>query len=256
MAKILIIDDEPKIRSSLKSALERRDHDVVTAENYAQGAEHATSGFDLIFLDVMLPDGNGLDLLRHILSRQHDQTVVMISGHADIKMAVEAIRSGAYDFIEKPISLDRVLVTIENATRNRHLMAERERLASIVYGEFIGDTDLIRKLTDDIAMSAPRASRFLILGENGTGKELVAHMIHRQSSRAAGPFVAVNCAALPKELVESELFGHVKGAFTGAAKSRKGYFLEANGGSISSMRSQKCRLQLRQRFSELSKQER
>lgn len=232
MAKILIVDDEEKICSSLKSAFERRGHEAVTARNYREGADFAKADFDLIFLDVMLPDGNGIDLLKEILSTDRRRTAVMISGHADIDMAVEAIRSGAYDFIEKPLSLDRVLITVDNATRTSRLLSERNRLSSLLYGELIGESQEIRKLKEDIALSAPRATRFLILGENGTGKELVAHMIHSHGRNPDGPFVAVNCAALPSELVESELFGHIKGAFTGAGRSRKGRFQEADGGSI------------------------
>jgi len=232
MAKILVVDDEENIRKTLKSALDRRSHEVVTAADYRQGEEYSRADFDLIFLDVMLPDGNGLDLLRFILGRNRRQTVVMISGHADVDMAVEAIHAGAYDFIEKPLSLDRVLITIDNATRASRLLSEKNRLSSLLYGDFIGESPSVKKLREDIARSAPKASRFLILGENGTGKELVAHMIHSFGRVPDGPFIAVNCAALPAELVESELFGHVKGAFTGAGKDRKGRFQEAHGGSI------------------------
>ncbi len=232
MAKLLVVDDEPNIRSSLKNALERRGHEVVTAEDFARGRSFSEGTFDIIFLDVKLPDGNGLDLLREILARDPEQTVVMISGHADIDMAVTAIKTGAYDFIEKPISLDRLLITIDNALRTARLVAEKKRLTSLVYGEFIGKSPSIEKLRRDVEISARKTDHFLILGENGTGKELVAHMIHNHSRMSGGPFVAVNCAALPKELVESELFGHVKGAFTGALRSRNGHFVEADGGSI------------------------
>ena len=232
MARILVIDDEEQIRSSLKSALERRSHDTVTAENIKEGERFLSAGFDIIFLDVMLPDGNGLELLQKILKDNREQTVVMISGHADITIAIEAIKMGAYDFIEKPLSLDRILITIENASEKNSLRTEKERLSTIVYGDFIGESPLIVTLKNDIRKSAPRTTRFLISGENGTGKELVAHMIHKNSRFSDGPFVAVNCAALPSELVESELFGHTIGAFTGAGKARKGKFLEANGGSI------------------------
>lgn len=232
MAKILIVDDEENIRSSLKSALERRGHEVVTASSYAEGAEFSRAGFDLVFLDVFLPDGNGVDLLKTVLSRNPRQVTIMISGHADIDTAVEATRAGAYDFIEKPLSLDRVLITIDNATKTSQLLSERSRLASIIYGDFIGEAPAIKKVRQDISRSAPRATRFLILGESGTGKELAAHMIHSQSRFPSGSFVAVNCAALPSELVESELFGHTAGAFTGASKARKGRFVEADRGTI------------------------
>ncbi len=232
MAKILVIDDEQNIRASLKSALDRRGHETVTAESYAEGARFASGDFDIIFLDVMLGDGNGLDLLRAIRHKQPQQTVVMISGQADIDMAVDAIRSGAYDFIEKPLSLDRVLVTIDNAVATRRLRAETERLSSLVYGEFIGESAAVRQLREKVAIVAGKASRFLITGENGTGKELVANMLHRSGSHRDGAFVAVNCAAVPMDLFESELFGHVKGAFTGATSDRKGRFVEADRGSL------------------------
>ncbi|MDH3889479.1 MAG: sigma-54 dependent transcriptional regulator [candidate division Zixibacteria bacterium] len=232
MARILIIDDEENIRSSLKSALERRGHEIVTAESFTQGAQFASSGFDLIFLDVLLPDGNGLDLLKSILAQNRRQIVVVISGHADIDMAVEAIRVGAYDFIEKPVALDRVLITIDNATKTSDLVTENTRLSSLLYGEFIGESAEIRGLKNDVVKSAPKATNFMIYGENGTGKELIAHMIHRASRFSDGPFVAVNCAALPSELVESTLFGHTAGAFTGARSARKGCFREAGSGSI------------------------
>ena len=232
MARILIVDDEENIRVSLRSALEKRGHECVTSESLAKAREYIGVEFDITLLDVMLGDGNGLDLLREILRRSPHRCVVMISGHADIEMAVEAIRMGAYDFIEKPLSLDRILITIDNAGKASRLRTEKDRLAGIVYGTMIGESEPIQKLREDIRRSAPRTSRFLILGENGTGKELAAHMIHRRSRYADGPFVAVNCAALPSELVESELFGHVKGAFTGATRDRTGKFAEADGGSI------------------------
>jgi DNA-binding NtrC family response regulator len=232
MANILIVDDELNIRNSLKSALARRGHTVELAKDYKEGDKYSQQTYDVIFLDVMLPDGNGLDLLKTILTRNNRQLVVMISGHADVEMAVEAIRTGAYDFIEKPISLDRVLVTLDNATQKIKLQSEKERLDSIIYGDFIGESEPIVELKNNITRSAPRANRFLIQGENGTGKEMIANMIHRCGRNSGGPFVAVNCAALPHDLIESELFGHVAGAFTGAAKNRRGRFLEADGGSI------------------------
>lgn len=232
MARILIVDDEDNIRASLKSALDKRGHEVVTAADCRQGREYSTAPFDIMFLDIMLPDGSGLDLLEQILKRNPKQIVVMISGHADIDTAVKAIRLGAYDFIEKPLSLDKIFIAIDNAGKTKALMTDRDRLADIVYGEFVGESASIRRIKEDIARSAPKSSRFLILGENGTGKELVAHLIHKNSKFGEGPFVAVNCAALPRELVESELFGHTQGAFTGATQNRRGRFLEANGGTI------------------------
>ena len=232
MPRILVIDDEDSIRSSLKSALDKRGHETATATTARQGLEFSTAGFDVIFLDIMLPDRNGLEILPELLVRAPQSAVVMISGHADIDTAVKAIRMGAYDFIEKPLSLDRVLVTVDNACTTTRLKTENIRLSQIIYPEIIGQSAAIRRVKDEVVRAAGKASRFLILGENGTGKELVAHMIHRHGKYPDNPFVPVNCAALPSELVESELFGHTAGAFTGATKSRKGKFLEANGGTI------------------------
>ncbi len=232
MARILIIDDEQNIRASLRSALEHRGHQCVTAANFAEGQQFVRAGFDIVFLDIFLGDGSGMDLLKETLTHRPEQCVVMISGHADIDTAVQAIHLGAYDFIEKPLSLDRVLITVDNAARTNRLVSEKNRLAGLVYGELVGESPRMKKLREEIMRSAPRASRFLILGENGAGKELAAHMVHRFGKRADGPFIAVNCAALPSELVESELFGHVKGAFTGATRDRAGKFIEAHGGTI------------------------
>ncbi|MEW6049712.1 MAG: sigma-54 dependent transcriptional regulator [Candidatus Zixiibacteriota bacterium] len=232
MARILIVDDEDNIRLSLKSALDRRGHDVVTAADCRQAREFMSAPFEIVFLDVFLPDGSGLDLLKEFLTKRRGQTIVMISGHADIDTAVKAIRLGAHDFIEKPLSLDRIFITLDNIGRTKQLVSERDRLAGRLYGEMVGNSEAVRRIKDDIARSAGKTTRFLILGENGTGKELVAHLIHQQSRNSEGPFVAVNCAALPKELVESELFGHTQGAFTGATQARKGRFQEANGGTI------------------------
>jgi len=232
MINILIIDDEENIRSSLKSALDRRGYKTVTAENYNEGLKFSKADFDLIFLDIQLPDGNGIDLLKEILVHSPEMTVVMISGHADISTAVDAIKAGALDFIEKPISLEKVLVTIKNFTKAKNLLSEKNRLETKIYGEFIGESQSIKELKNQIITSASKTNRFLIIGENGTGKELTAHMIHRYSKNSNGPFIAVNCAALPSELVESELFGHKKGAFTGAGRDRKGRFVEAENGTI------------------------
>lgn len=232
MARILIVDDEENIRKSLKSALDKRDHTVVTAADCNEARSFLPAGFDLVILDVRLPDGDGIELLGEIRTANPRQQVVMISGHADIDVAVTAIHKGAYDFLEKPLSLDRILVTIDNATRSNSLITEKERLSAMVYGDLIGESTPMKQLQADITRSAARASRFLLLGENGTGKELVAYLIHRQSRFSNGSFVAVNCAALPSELVESELFGHRSGAFTGATKSRKGKFLESDNGTI------------------------
>lgn len=232
MPRILVIDDEGAIRSTLKSTLDKRGHETVTAGTAKQGLEFAPAGFDVIFLDIMLPDQSGMDILPELLAKYPQTAVVIISGHADIDTAVKAIRAGAYDFIEKPLSLDRILVTVDNACTAARLRTENIRLSKLVYGDIVGQSGAIKRVIDEATRSAPRASRFLLLGENGTGKELVANLIHRLSRNASGPFVPVNCAALPAELVESELFGHTVGAFTGATKNRKGKFVEANGGTI------------------------
>ncbi len=232
MARILVIDDEGAIRATLKSALDKRGHQTVTAATAKEGLEFASAGFDVIFLDVMLPDKSGMELLPELLTKFPQTAVVVISGHADIDTAVSAIRAGAYDFIEKPLSLDRILVTVDNAIIAGQLRTENKRLSKIIYGDIVGQSPSVRKVIDDVNRSAPKATRFLLLGENGTGKELVANLIHRAGKNSSGPFVPVNCAALPSELVESELFGHTVGAFTGATKTRKGRFVEANGGSI------------------------
>lgn len=232
MARILIVDDEENIRRSLKSALERRDHQVVTASTCADARRFAGADFDVVLLDVVLPDGNGVELLLEVNSALTPPPVVMISGQADIDLAVTAIKKGAHDFLEKPLSLDKILVLIDNVAKTGRLKTEKERLSSRLYGDIVGVSPSIRKLRDDASRVASLTSRFLISGENGTGKELVAHLIHRNSRFADGPFVALNCAALPSELVESELFGHVQGAFTGATKRRSGRFAEAVGGTL------------------------
>lgn len=232
MAKILIVDDEENIRRSLKAALERRQHDIVTAASVDEGRRFSRAGFDLVILDVMLPDGSGIDLLTELLAADPQQPVLIISGQADIDIAVQAIRAGAYDFLEKPLSLDKLLVLIDNATRTRTLRSQNQQLASRLYGEVVGQSAPMQQLREQVLRAAGRTTRFLITGENGTGKELIAHLVHENGSYADGPFVAVNCAALPGELVESELFGHTAGSFTGATRRRRGQFMEADGGSI------------------------
>ncbi len=232
MARILLIDDEENIRYSIKNSLDKRGYEVITAESLARGASFVAAGFDIILLDIFLPDGSGIDLLNSILKDNKNQAVVMISGNSDIDTAVKAIRMGAIDFIEKPISLERLLITIDNILKKNNLLDEKNRLQSRIYGEMIGKSESIVGLKKSISLSADKTSRFLIYGENGTGKELAAYLIHRCSNFSSGPFVPVNCAALPAELVEAELFGHTSSAFTGAKKERKGKFLEANHGSI------------------------
>jgi len=232
MPKILIIDDDREIRSTLSAALKRREFGVDTAIDLKAARDKTLANFDLVLLDVMLPDGNGVDLLKEITGVQDRPPVVMMSGVAGIETAVESIRQGAVDFLEKPLSLERVLVTIDNALRRRRLERENVELSERAFGRLVGSSPEMKKIIREIETTAPRSSRFLILGENGSGKELVARMIHDRGRYASGRFVPVNCAALPSELIESELFGHIKGSFTGAIGDKTGRFVEADKGTI------------------------
>lgn len=232
MPEILLIDDEVEIRATLSAALNRRGFKVQTVINLKQAAEKDLTRFDLILLDLFLPDGSGVDFLEKITSLENHPAVVMISGHAGIETAVKSIQLGASDFLEKPLSLDRVLITIENVLASTNLRKENQDLSERLYGRMIGRSTAIKNLKSEIEQTAPRSQRFLILGANGTGKELAARMIHDRSTFKTGRFVPVNCAALPKDLVESELFGHVKGSFTGAVSDKSGRFAEADRGTI------------------------
>jgi len=232
MTRVLLIDDDVDIRNTLSAALKRRGFRVDTAANIKTAGEKSVGKYEVILLDVMLPDGNGVDFLRKIVKDTEHPPVIMMSGVAGIETAVESIRMGAIDFLEKPLSLDRVLVTIENVLKAVQLKEENRALSQIVYGTFIGESSHIRKIKKEIETTASRSTRFMILGENGTGKELVARMIHERSRFSSGRFVPVNCAALPSELIESELFGHIKGSFTGAISDKTGRFAEADKGTI------------------------
>lgn len=232
--KILIVDDEPNILSSVGSALERMGHVVVSASSAKAGEKAIEETIDVALLDVWLGDGDGIELLAQIKRRYPQIECVMISGHAEIGTAVTAVKSGAYDFLEKPLSLDKIEVILNNIARLKKLESERDTLREQL-GEssrLIGQSQAIKALKKTIARVAPEDSRVLITGENGTGKELIARLIHDNSPRSKAPFVAVNCAALPDELIESELFGYEKGAFTGAAKSKPGRFELATGGTL------------------------
>jgi len=235
MAKILVVDDEAPIRQVLKQLFEYESHEVRLAGN-AREALHQMGEErpDLIFLDVKLPGMDGLELLGRIRETDPSALVVMISGHGTIETAVEATRRGAYDFLEKPLDSDRLLVTLRNALAVRGLSESVERLQSEVESrhEIVGGSFQIRQVLERVERVAPTDARVLITGENGTGKELVARAIHRLSPRSEGPFVEVNCAAIPSELIESELFGHMKGSFTGAVADRAGKFEQANGGTL------------------------
>jgi two-component system, NtrC family, nitrogen regulation response regulator NtrX len=232
---IVIVDDEPNIGRSLRLILEHEGYRVTVCESAAKfHAERRRVRADLYLLDVRLPDGNGIDLLRAV--RQSDETtpVVMISGHGTIRDAVDATRSGAFDFLEKPLARDRVLLVTKHALERSDLQRENQRFRELVGDapSMIGSSPAFQHAVDEATQVARSDVSVLLLGESGTGKELLAAHIHRQSPFASGPFVKVNCAAIPTELIESELFGHEKGAFTGAAALRRGKFEQADGGTI------------------------
>ena len=232
--KILIIDDERSIRNSLKEILVDEGYDVDLAENGAQGcAMEDKEKYSVIFCDIKMPEMDGLEVLEKLHQMGVDAAVVMISGHGDINVAVECIKKGAFDFIPKPLDLNRILITIKNATEKVSLVKETKILKKKVYGqEMIGESPALLQVKDMIEKVAPTDARVLIVGSNGTGKELVARNLHQKSSRSAAPYIEVNCAAIPSELIESELFGHEKGAFTSAIKQHKGKFEQADGGTL------------------------
>src|SRR5215211_1358564 len=235
MARILVVDDEEGIRKILRQVLEYEGHEVRVAGGGGEAIQlYTETRPDLTFMDVKMARMDGLEALDRI--REHDPSalVVMISGHGNIETAVEATRRGAYDFLEKPLDTDRLLVTIRNALQQRGLVEENARLRGEIESryEIVGGSFAIRSLLDRIEKVAPTDARVLITGENGTGKELVARAIHRLSHRADDAFVEVNCAAIPSELIESELFGHMKGSFTGAHADRAGKFEQASGGTL------------------------
>jgi two-component system nitrogen regulation response regulator NtrX len=235
MPRILVIDDEKSIRNTLKEILEYEKFDIELAEDGILGLEIINSmKIDAILCDIKMPKMDGMEVLNHIMQDHADIPVVMISGHGDIDTAVEAIKKGAFDFIQKPLDLNRLMVTVRNALDRSKLVTETKTLRKKISKayEMVGDSEAMTKVKEMIERIAPTEARVLITGENGTGKELVAHQIHEKSSRNTGPFVEVNCAAIPSELIESELFGHEKGAFTSAIKQRIGKFELANGGTI------------------------
>jgi two-component system nitrogen regulation response regulator NtrX len=232
---ILVVDDEPGVRSSLSGVLRDEGYTVEAVSSGEACLERVTrGGIDLIILDVWLPGMDGLATLARLRERQVDAQIVLISGHGNIESAVRAIKLGAFDFVEKPLSLEKTVLVVRNALRQRRLEAENRDLRARVdrTQTMIGECAAMRQLRDHVEMAAPTNGRVLIYGENGTGKELVARTIHALSRRRAGPFVEVNCAAIPEELIESELFGHVRGAFTGAVSDRRGKFEIADGGTI------------------------
>ncbi len=233
--KILIIDDERSIRNSLKEILMDEGYEVDVAEDGVQGCEMAEKEkYSVIFCDIKMPKMDGVEVLGRLNEAGIDSAVVMISGHGDIDTAVECIKKGAFDFIQKPLDLNRIFITIKNATDKVSLVKETKILKKKVYGqqEMVGNSEPMQHIRAIIDKVAPTDARVLIIGANGTGKELVARSLHQKSSRSSMPYIEVNCAAIPSELIESELFGHEKGAFTSAIKQHKGKFEQADGGTL------------------------
>lgn len=233
--KILIIDDERSIRNTLKEILEFEGHEITLAADGVEGVEKAlATNFDAIFCDIKMPNMDGLEVLDKLCDGGCESAVIMISGHGSIDTAVECIKKGAFDFIQKPLDLNRILITLKNATDKTELVKETKILKKKVSGiqEIIGVSPAIMKINEMIERVAGTDARVLITGSNGTGKELVARWLHEKSDRSSMPFIEVNCAAIPSELIESELFGHEKGAFTSAIKQHKGKFEQADGGTL------------------------
>ena len=237
MATILIIDDEQPIRTSLREILEYEGHSVDEAQDGVDGVIAARKKqYSVIFCDIKMPKMDGLDVLDMLKSKEVDTPVIMISGHGTVETAVQALKKGAFDFIQKPLDLNRILITLKHATEKEELIQETKRLHRKVHNSkshtIIGGSKEIKEIIKMINTVAATDARVLISGGNGTGKELVARQLHDFSYRKSKPFVEVNCAAIPSELIESELFGHEKGAFTSAIKQRKGKFEQANGGTL------------------------
>src|SRR2546428_5120336 len=232
---ILIVDDEPGVRSALGGVLRDEGYEVDAVESGESCLDRLTrQTYDVVVLDIWLPGMDGLATLARMRERQIEAQVVIISGHGNIESAVRAIKMGAFDFVEKPLSLDKTVLVVRNALRQRRVEAENQALRARVDVQhtLVGDSYVIQQLREQVAIAAPTNGRVLVYGENGTGKELVARTIHALSRRRASSFVEVNCAAIPEELIESELFGHVRGAFTGAVADRRGKFEAADGGTI------------------------
>lgn len=235
MARILLVDDEKSIRKTLSEILEYEKFEVDQAENGQTGLDMMQkTTYDVVLLDIKMPKMDGMEVLEKAQQLVPDVPIIMISGHGNIDTAVEAVKMGAYDYISKPPDLNRLLITIRNAMDKSSLITETKVLKRKVTKtrEIIGESPAIQNIKDTIERVAPTEARILITGENGTGKELVARWIHEKSQRASGPLVEVNCAAIPSELIESELFGHEKGAFTSAIKQRIGKFEQATGGTL------------------------
>jgi len=232
---ILLVDDEPGVRSALGGVLRDEGYEVDAVDSGEACLERlGRQAYDVVVLDIWLPGMDGLATFARMRERQVESQVVMISGHGNIESAVRAIKMGAFDFVEKPLSLEKTVLVVRNALRQRHLEAENQALRAKVDAQhtMVGESYGMVQLREQVAMAAPTNGRVLIYGENGTGKELVARNIHQMSRRRSGPFIEVNCAAIPEELIESELFGHVRGSFTGAVADRRGKFELAHGGTI------------------------
>ncbi|MAZ37019.1 sigma-54 dependent transcriptional regulator [Salibacteraceae bacterium] len=237
MASILVIDDEKSIRNSLRDVLEYEGHSIAEAENGMEGLSSIRSDdFDLVLCDIKMPKMDGSELLEMALESKPELNIIMISGHGDIETAVDCIKKGAYDYLAKPLDLNRLLVIVRNGLDKGNLVTETKTLKKKIKrysnSKIIGSSEAINGIHEIIAKVAPTDARVLITGPNGSGKELIANALHNQSNRAKNPFIEVNCAAIPSELIESELFGHEKGAFTSAIKTKKGKFEQAEGGTI------------------------
>jgi two-component system, NtrC family, nitrogen regulation response regulator NtrX len=235
MAKVLIIDDEQSIRNTLKEILEYEKYTVAEAKDGEEGLKMLQKErFDVALCDVKMPKMDGLEVLEKAMAEGIDTQFIMISAHGTIETAVDATKKGAYDFIQKPPDLNRLLVTLRNAIDKSSLVKETKVLKKKVSkgSEIVGESEAINKIKETIDKVAPTEARVLITGENGTGKELVARQLHEKSNRSKGPMIEVNCAAIPSELIESELFGHEKGSFTSAIKQRIGKFEQANDGTL------------------------
>ncbi len=232
--KILVIDDERAIRNSLKEILADEGYDVDLAEDGAQGIDLLSKGhYDVVFCDIKMPVKDGNEVLDFVRDEGIDSAMVMITGHGDLDTAIDCIKRGAFDYIPKPLDLNRILITVKNASERTTLVKDNKVLKKKVYGQqMVGSSAALQQIRDMIAKVAPTDARVLITGANGTGKELVARSLHQQSERSAMPYIEVNCAAIPSELIESELFGHEKGSFTSAIKQHKGKFEQADGGTL------------------------
>jgi len=235
MSRILVVDDETGIQTALSRILEYERYQVTAAGNAAEALERVREGgVDLVLMDVKMPGMDGIEALEEMMRLVPDLPVIMISGHGTIQTAIEASKKGAYDFLEKPLDRDRILLTVRNGIAARNLARENRyyRQKFDRWGELLGESDGVRAIRKTIERVGPSQARVLIMGQNGTGKELVARALHKASTRAANPFIEVNCAAIPHDLIESELFGHEKGSFTGATAQRIGKFELADGGTI------------------------